>query len=302
MRATDAASDPATDPASEPATARVGKARASDAPDEPDTPAPARPRRRWLAGAPALLVVAVAAWEIVAALAAKAPDDADWARAAQVVRAGHRPGDLIVFAPGWADPIGRLHLGDLIPLEMAARMDGARYGRIWELSIRGGRAPEIAGLAPVETITAGGVEVRRYERAPVEVAADLVDRLATARIEGALRPPALELAEVGFAPHRCILVVPPLGKPVRITFSGLVGQSLVGYAGIADVFTRRDVRAPGRIEVEIGGRVVAAISPGVDDGWVRFSAELPDAPTDVTFAISAPVANRQLCFAAEVRR
>jgi hypothetical protein len=56
--------------------------------------------------------------------------------------AGHQPGNLIVFAPRWNDPVGRLHLGDLIPVEMAGRLDGERYGRIWELDIRSARAPD----------------------------------------------------------------------------------------------------------------------------------------------------------------
>ena len=38
---------------------------------------------------------------------------ADWAAAAAAVRAGFRPGDLIVAAPAWADPILRAELGDL---------------------------------------------------------------------------------------------------------------------------------------------------------------------------------------------
>ena len=71
-------------------------------------------RARILAAIPAVLLVLVSLWETVAAHhdAPSVPDDAAWSRAAQVVRAQHPPGDLIVFAPGWADPVGRLHLGD----------------------------------------------------------------------------------------------------------------------------------------------------------------------------------------------
>ncbi len=84
----------------------------------------------------------IALWETWAARHdAAAVDDGAWHAAAQVVRDGYRPGDLIVFAPAWIDPIGRWQLGDLIPIEAAARMDAARYGRIWELAIRGGHAP-----------------------------------------------------------------------------------------------------------------------------------------------------------------
>src|SRR3954449_12306080 len=97
--------------------------------------------RRLTAIAGALLV-AVAIWEIVASIrdAGAVPGDDAWAEAAGAVRAEYRPGDLIVFAPSWVDPVGRMHLGDLISLEAAGRMDAARYPRIWELSIRGAHA------------------------------------------------------------------------------------------------------------------------------------------------------------------
>ena len=94
--------------------------------------------------APAALLMLVSAWEIVATVRAGGDvgDDRHWAAAADAVRARHEPGDLIVFAPRWADPIGRMHLGDLIPVDMAARMDAAGYARIWEVSVRGERSPE----------------------------------------------------------------------------------------------------------------------------------------------------------------
>jgi hypothetical protein len=228
---------------------------------------------RRLAAAPALLLIAISAWEMCAARrdAASVPEADAWRAAAAVVRAGYRPGDLIVFAPDWIDPVGRMHLGDLIPLPVAARMDAARYGRIWELAIRGAHAPDVRGLAPVAAEDHGGVAVRRYERAPAVVVGDVLDRLATATSDGPR--PTLELTEVGFAPHRCVQISPAPGQPVRIAFPGLpLGRELVGYAGIADVFTRRDVRSPGRLDVEIGGAVVASVAPGVDDGWVRFAA------------------------------
>ena len=90
---------------------------------------------------------------------------------------------------------------------------------------------------------------------------------------------------------------------MSLTFPQLpLGAELVGYVGLADVFTRRDIRAPGTLAVEIGGRVVAQVSPGVDDGWVRFAAPTTPGAADVTFVASADAPARQLCFAAEARR
>jgi hypothetical protein len=261
------------------------------------------PRPSPIAVVPALLLVVISLWEVCAARrdAASVPGDGAWHAAAQQVRAGYRPGDLIVFAPDWIDPVGRSHLGDLIPLEMAARMDAARYGRIWEVAIRGARSPDTAGLPAAETEDHDGVVVRRYERAPAIVVGDVVERLATATTTGAR--PTLELAEVGFAPHRCLQVSPAPGTPLRITFPQLpLGHELVGYAGIADVFTRRDVRSPGRLDVELAGKVIASATAGVDDGWVRFAAATPPGAPDVTFVVRATDANRRICFAAEARQ
>lgn len=227
------------------------------------------------------------------------PDDAAWHDAAQVVRAGYRPGDLIVFAPGWVDPIGRRELGDLIAIADAARMDAARYARIWELSVRGARAPEVVGLAVAESAARGGIAIRRYAQPPAIVVGDVLERASSAT--GGR--PVVTLAEVGFAPHRCLLISPPPGAPLRVTFPAFpLGGQLVGYVGIADVFTRRDVRSPVGLDVELGGKRVASATAGVDDGWVRFAAATPPGAADLTFVLRAADAGRKLCFAAEARQ
>jgi hypothetical protein len=278
-----------------------------------DGPSGSAPPSRWTrvasAVAPALVLIAVAAWEVWATVRApgSVPDDAAWRRAAAAVRATHRADELIVFAPAWIDPVGRLHLGDLIPVEMAARMDDARYGQVVEVAIRGARAPETAGLSPTSTEDFDGVVVRHFARVAPTIVADVREHLAGIRVEGAVaRAPSLELAEVGFAPHRCVQVVPQAGQAMRVTFPQLaLGRELVGYVGLADVFTRRDVRAPGRLDVEIGGQRVASATAGVDDGWVRFAAPTTPGFADVTFvatAVGPRSTARLICFAAEARQ
>ncbi len=259
--------------------------------------------RSTLGVLPALLVVGVAVWETCATHvdASAVPTDEAWDRASQLVRAKLRPGDLIVFAPDWIDPVGRLHLGDLMTIDDAARMDAARYGRIWELSIRGAHAADTAGLTPASTVDADGVSVELFERTPVTVLADVRTLLSGASTDGGSAK--LELAEVGFAPHRCLQSTPAPGGAVRITFPALpLGAQLVGYVGLADVFTRRDIRAPGTLEVDIAHRKVAIVHPGVDDGWVRFEIKTQPGSADVTFIASADAAQRQICFAAEARQ
>ena len=253
---------------------------------------------------PALLLAVLSLWEVCATPrnASSVPHDRGWEKAAKVVRAEYQPGDLIVFAPSWLDPTGRLHLGDLIPVDAAARMDAARYGRIWEISIRDARSPDTAGLTPIATQTIDGITIRAFSREPVTVVSDIRQSYAKARVDTGMRP-TLELAEVGFTPRRCLQVTPAPGKPARITFPELqLGTSLVGYVGLADVFTRRDIRAPGTLTVEINGKQVASRTFGVDDGWVRFEAPTTPGPADVSFIASATTPQRLICFAAEARQ
>lgn len=258
-----------------------------------------RARRLAAAVGPAALLVVIALWETCAAARAghDVPGDAAWARAADAVRAEHRAGDLLTFAPRWVDPVGRLHLGDLIPLDMAFRMDAARYGTIWELSIRGARSPDTRGLDPVSDQTFGGVRVRKYVREPAEVVTDFLE----ARPEpGAGR---VEYQEVGFEPHRCVMARPTRGETVVTYRNVALGARLVGYAGIADVFTRRDDRRPAELQVLVDGEPRAAVALGVDDGWVRFELDTqPRASAEVAFRVTSESHGRQVCFAAEARR
>lgn len=233
--------------------------------------------------------------------------DSEWKRASAAVRERHRAGDLIVFAPHWIDPVGRMHLGDLIPVQMAARMDGARYGTIWELSIRGSRAPETRGLDAQSTQRFGGVTVRRFVRKPAVVTYDFVAEIAEARSTGAIaqRPTAV-LEEVGFRPRRCVRGVPRPNGTISIVYpAARLGGSIVGYVGLADVFTRREIREPGHLRLAVGGKVVAEVTAGVDDGWVRFEASTTPGEAAVEFQLTAVGRNarsRLICFAAEARQ
>lgn len=288
----------------------------TDPADQP-TDAPEPPKgARWrpLIGlVPAALLAVVSVWELSAAQSAgdDVPDDAAWTKASVTVRARHQPGDLIVFAPRWLDPVGRLHLGDLLSVEQAARMDDARFPVVWELSIRGARAPESRGRKATFRTTIGGLRVRRLTRPPAVVTTDFVEHFKGQRrqvkVEG--RPagsPRVVLEEVGFTPRRCIRVEPRPDDTVALSFKDVtLGTSLVGYVGLADVFTRRDIRDPGRLQISIGGEEVAGVTFGVDDGWVRFSAKTePMRGAEVTFratAVGARARKRLICFAAEAR-
>lgn len=227
----------------------------------------------------------------------------DWQRASAAVREKHKPGDLITFAPGWIDPTGRLHLGDLIDLDMAGRMDGDRYGVIWELSIRGARSKETKGLEPVWHARFGAVSVRRFERVPVKVLSDFVKLMSTASRKGSVMG---VFEEVGFEPHHCVRLTPSLGRDAVVSYNKVrLGSKLVGYVGISDVFTRRDFRAPGELRILVGDKQVHSQRIGVRDGWVRFSIDTtPAAAARVSFEATLTGdkrGRRQVCFAAEAR-
>lgn len=241
-----------------------------------------------LAAIPAALIALVAVWETCATrrAATSVPGDDAWTRAEKVVRAAYRPGDLIVAAPAWEDPVMRLHLGDLLTLADAARDDDAPYARIWELSTRGEHV--VAGRVAEER--SDDVTVRRIEQAPVQIVGDIRTQ----------HEPVI--AEVGFAPHRCIQVTPAPNAPQTLTFPNLaLGTELVGYVGLADVFTRRDIRAPGHLVVALDGKPIADVSPGVDDGWVRFAAPTTPGTGTLTVTASAAAPQRNLCFSITAR-
>ena len=258
---------------------------------------------------PALALVVIATWEMCATgrYGDDVPGDEAWRKAAAVVRAEFAPGDLLVFAPAWNDPVGRMHLGDLMSLDDAARMDAARYPRIWQLSIRGAGAAETAGLKPVWHTDVDGIAIARFEQTPVTVVSSVVGEFAKASVSGPTQKrTSVVLTEVGFTPRRCVQVVPQAGKSASVRFPRLkLGQILVGYVGLADIFTRRDVRDPGLLQIKIDGEPSAVIEAGVDDGWRRFTVPTVPGEHDVEFiatAVGPKARDRHLCFAAEARQ
>jgi hypothetical protein len=153
----------------------------------------------------------------------------------------------------------------------------------------------------------GGLRVRKLVAEPAVVLTDFVTALGRAQVEGqAVGRPRAALAEVGFEPHRCVQVEPRPDQSVGVVYRDVaLGRALVGYAGLADVFTRRDIRAPGRIEVLVDGERVAGAELGVNDGWVGFSAATRPGTGDVEFratAVGAKASKRLICFAAEARQ
>jgi hypothetical protein len=94
---------------------------------------------------------------------------------------------------------------------------------------------------------------------------------------------------------------------VTVTFPGVsLGSQLVGAVGLADVFTRRDERAPIDFIVQVGGNEVARTTAGVNSGWVHWRAPTTPGTADISIVTravrGAKARDRLVCFAAEARR
>jgi hypothetical protein len=120
----------------------------------------------------------------------------DWASAREMVRGEIQADDLVLFAPFWADPIGRQVFGsDIVTLKRAAFADVSRFRRTFEVSIRGAHREELARWKRMSERRIGAVTVGLYENpAYAKVLDDLIDlvrpeTLAVERVENGVPAP-----------------------------------------------------------------------------------------------------------------
>lgn len=280
----------------------------------------------------AVVVSLLAVVETTVALVAPslAPTDADWAAAAAAVRAGFRPGDLIVAAPAWADPILRTQLGDLIPPEVAARMDDDRFARVWEVSQRGAEAPAAArGTAATFDQRFGRLRVRLVERPAEVVSYDFVARWADAHVSrrdarGALVACARagdriacpapgnnslhrQLVEVDQKLREALLTEPVAGAAVVIEFPAVpLGRALVIATGLHDTWMRKAARGTVEARLTVGDQTTELPVTSDDSGWTRTRVDTSaragqTVPVKLEITSAAPF-DRFFAFAAEARR
>jgi hypothetical protein len=250
---------------------------------------------------------------------ARAPEKAAWARAAAYVRARYEPGDAIVAAPSWADPLVREALGDVIDLAQAGRSDLAGFDRLWALSIRG-RLPEGAPeREPDDDRLFDGVRVMRWDLGPSSVRYDFVDHVREAEValgEGSGAAPCRwaragarggglgagafwpeERFACGFGrgflwvgetvtedldlkPRRCIHQQPEGSVPLRVTFRDVPStQRLVLYAGLYYEDERSLERGPFTLRVRRDGVEVGRMEHRDGEGWKRLELAFPPSPS-----------------------
>ncbi len=285
------------------------------------------PKRVWLLAGSALLVLALT--ETIVALTAplRAPSNADWQAAAASVRAGFRPGDLIVAAPEWSDQVMRLYLGDLVPVATAARLDAERFGRIWEISQRGARHPDATGRVARDE-RHGALHVRMHEHRPARVSFDFFEHWQDARVSrvapgGAEAPcPLLPdrhqclnlsedqvkpiMAETGFSVHRALLAPPSAAGTMVIEYRDVpMGRELAVASGLHSVWHRRWANGVAKLRILVDGKAMGEDVASNRSGWhvLRLdTAAFSGRNAVVRFEITASEPKyRLLAFAAEAR-
>ncbi|MDX2055066.1 MAG: hypothetical protein SFV15_21875 [Polyangiaceae bacterium] len=140
-----------------------------------------------------LLVLAVGPLELGAHLffSRRAPGLDDYRALQARVTALRKPGDVVIIAPRWAEPIARTAWGDaLLPIAELGRLDLARFERVVLVTSMGQVAPELSGFARLVREAHGPFVVEVLKNpgfAPVK--ADLNERvvpelLAVAVVQG----------------------------------------------------------------------------------------------------------------------
>lgn len=253
-----------------------------------------------------LVVAAVATCELTAGLwiHAQVPRAASWEAASELVRARFEPGDRIVAAPGWVDPIVRFHLGDLLTLQSAAPSDMAGFDRVWELSIRDASTRD----APADLDARfGRVRARMWRISSDPMGYDFVEHVQQARVDwvrdtgsaecpwrdtragpgglgrGPMAPErrfvcdpaqpwlwvgATVLADRSLRPRRCVWQHPAGPAPVRVTFSDVpLSDRLVIHGGIDYEHERWGRGSPVTLQVWVSNHLVGELVHRDGDGW-----------------------------------
>ena len=285
-------------------------------------------RRRRISVVVATVVVLLALVETVNAIVApyRAPTDKDWVAAAAKVRASFRPGDLIVAAPAWADPIMRRELGDLVPAPVAGRMDAARFGRIWEISQHGARAGDTTNATVRTSSRHGALRVKLWEKPAAAVTFDFVAEwrkatMSIATVGSGESPCALArdrfqcangpvlkpgLLEIDTTLRNALGVEPRERATITLEYAQVsLGRELVVAAGLHNVWLRKSGDGKVRTRVLVDGRELGTLESTNSSGWFLRSFDttsLDGKTANVRFEITTDKAHsRYLAFAAEAR-
>jgi hypothetical protein len=236
----------------------------------------------------------------------------DWRAAREYVATHAAPEDLVAFAPRWVDPIGREVFGPgLATVEREARPDETRFSRAFEVGIRGGHLPALAGWHRVGLERFGAVSVTLLENpSPAHVLDDLVskvspDHLRVSRVDGGREEDCSfshagpQSGQLGFGtavpadrfvcagggfvgtsvvedteyyPRRCIYAPPP-GRTLRLRFADIrIGHVLRGHHALY-VEAEHAMKAPVTITFTINGAPIGSAVHRDLEGWKPFELD-----------------------------
>ncbi len=204
---------------------------------------------------------------------------ADWQAAAAALRADFQKEDLIVIAPHWADPLGRLELGDLMPPAMVGRPDARSYRRIFALSIRSTPVSEARGLKLDELRSFGRVQLARYSQKPVLVTYDLIAQAESIQTTGG--HVERRMLEIDYRPRYGLSLQVKEAKPTQVLWDKISDTAwqnaeLHLWLGLHDYYARKNTHGPADVEVDLDdGTARTALQIGPDDGLRSFVLPLP---------------------------
>ncbi len=316
--------DPTT-PGASPSTAPT--AARAPGPDTPPRSRPVTPEEASRAGVWRarlkhywLLLPLLAAVELTSLTltVSRVPPLEDWRAAADFVRRAEQPGDLVVSAPAWTDPLLRLVLGDRITLAQAGHSDTDAFTRLWALSIRGERPRGAPAREPDFQRVFGRVRVLRWDLGASPVRHDLVAHVREAVVErveseaalpcpwrggvvqagglggGAATPaerfvcdprrPWLWVAatvqeDLALEARHCVYQHPQGREPIRATFRDVpLGTRLVLYGGPYSEHERMGEHGPIDVVVKVDGRVAGRMTHRDLDGWKRMEVTTATQP------------------------
>lgn len=257
----------------------------------------------------------------------RAPTESDWKQVSDTIRSAWKPGDLAVSAPAWSDPVMRVHLGSRVDLAMALRMDDARYGRVWEISQKGGVSPEAHGQETFKKVF-GNLTLRRVERPAAQVKFDFVQQWQNARFSrqsaaGVVACPLLAdrfqcpnidfnwlkpaVLEFDFGLRLALYAQPVAGAAVVVEYDDVpMGRTLTVGAGLHHVWLRKAGDGQVVMEVFVGGQKIGRLEVNNRSQWkpMNLDSSAFDGQRQVVrFAITSDnPASRHFGFAAEARQ
>jgi len=221
----------------------------------------------WLSAASLVVLIAIIETAATWLFAGPPAKKADWENASKYLRRSFKKGDLLLFAPTWIGPTGRMHMGDLLDIHQMARPDEAPFSRIWVVGLDGETRVETKKARLVSQNSFGNIQVSLFEKKTDLPLFDFYENLSKAQVRVLREDGSVEercpfqparhrhqcnagwnnvrqkIAEVDYSPRKCIYAHPVDGKILEIKYPKVkLGKRLVIYTGIDGYDSRYKAR------------------------------------------------------------